>query len=439
MINTQQGSEENMPDFGLVLSSDGSKSSFEIGAWKALRELNIEINAVTASFVGALNAALIAQGDFENAVRFWKNVYSKNLFGINRYIAQHYAEDWSKSDTKYFKKSFLKYIQGRSEELDPLKTNINIFIDEKKIRNSDMEFGFVSVSLNTLEAEMLTIDKIPKGKLTQYLLVAACFPQITQINRAADPQFSTLYSPYTMLKDMGCAKILTTDEAMVIPKGLTAQIDMIMAHELIELNMVESAEEMRKNIKMGYLDTLNIFKPTIGSYFMIENIESEAYVLFKNKFGEKFNNKIDELVKFMLHIDEVSKPIVEQRISQMLEAVGLGGKDYYLTLLENLGKLIGIHRNEKYTQEKLMKSILNETNKLIKINKAVITTSSSLKNTILSASLPENKTPDPNLFMQYFMILVSSSPAHHQKLSVFWGGLDLKVYIALVTLMYLSF
>ena len=81
--------EEKMPDYGLILSSDGSKSSFEIGAWKALRELKINITAISASFVGALNAALIVQGDFENAVRFWKNVYAKNLFGINRHIAQH--------------------------------------------------------------------------------------------------------------------------------------------------------------------------------------------------------------------------------------------------------------------------------------------------------------------------------------------------------------
>jgi predicted acylesterase/phospholipase RssA len=66
-----------MTKYGLVLSSDGSKSSFEIGAWKALRELDINISAVSGSFVGALNAALIAQGDFERAVRFWRNVFPK--------------------------------------------------------------------------------------------------------------------------------------------------------------------------------------------------------------------------------------------------------------------------------------------------------------------------------------------------------------------------
>ena len=93
-----------MSNYGLVLSSDGSKSSFEIGAWKALREFDINIAGVSGSFVGALNAALIAQGDFERAVRFWRNVATKDLFGVNKFIAQKYTEEWSKSDTKTFKK-----------------------------------------------------------------------------------------------------------------------------------------------------------------------------------------------------------------------------------------------------------------------------------------------------------------------------------------------
>jgi hypothetical protein len=73
--------------------------------------------------------------------------------------------------------------------------------------------------------------------------------------------------------------------------------------------MAQSAEEMRKNIKMGYLDTMNVFNPTVGSYFMIENAESAAYKLFRDKFGERFNNKIDDLVKFMLHSTPYQSPL----------------------------------------------------------------------------------------------------------------------------------
>ncbi len=428
-----------MPDYGLILSSDGSKSSFEIGAWKALRELKINITAISASFVGALNAALIVQGDFENAVRFWKNVYAKNLFGINRHIAQYYTQDWSKSDTKYFKKSFLKYIQGRSEELDPLRDNINNFINEKKIRNSNIQLGFVSVSLNTLEAEVLTIKDIPKGKLTQYLLTASCFPQITQTNRAADPQFSSLYSPYNILADMKCENVLTTDEALTVPSGLKIQITPIKSHEFIELNMRENAQQMRDNIKMGYLDTINVFKPSSGTYFIIDNTEGKLYKTFKDRFGEKFNNRIDELLKYMLHLDDINKQSVEKRISQMMEAVSLKNDDFYLTLIENLGKFMSISRNEKYTPDKLIRTIINESNKRIKINKDVLTTSSALKSILNEAAFQENRFPNTDLFIQYFMILISSSPQHYEKLGQFWGRLDLRVYIALVTLMYLAF
>lgn len=44
---------------------EGGKGAYQIGVWKALRELNIEnqIVAIAGTSVGALNAALFYQGD----------------------------------------------------------------------------------------------------------------------------------------------------------------------------------------------------------------------------------------------------------------------------------------------------------------------------------------------------------------------------------------
>ncbi len=39
---------------GLVLQGGGAKGGYHIGVWKALRELDIEIGAVTGTSVGAL-------------------------------------------------------------------------------------------------------------------------------------------------------------------------------------------------------------------------------------------------------------------------------------------------------------------------------------------------------------------------------------------------
>lgn len=49
---------------GLVLGGGGSRGAYELGVWKALRELGIEIQVVVGTSIGAINGALVAPGGF---------------------------------------------------------------------------------------------------------------------------------------------------------------------------------------------------------------------------------------------------------------------------------------------------------------------------------------------------------------------------------------
>ncbi|MGN1186993.1 MAG: patatin-like phospholipase family protein, partial [Lachnospiraceae bacterium] len=71
--------------WALTLAGGGGKGSYQIGVWKALREINLEKNliAVSGSSVGALNAALISLGDYERAEIIWKNIMPKQFLDIN--------------------------------------------------------------------------------------------------------------------------------------------------------------------------------------------------------------------------------------------------------------------------------------------------------------------------------------------------------------------
>ena len=60
--------------YALVLSGGGTRGVYQIGVWKALRELKIEYDLIIGSSIGALNAALMAQGDWEEAHRLWMNI-----------------------------------------------------------------------------------------------------------------------------------------------------------------------------------------------------------------------------------------------------------------------------------------------------------------------------------------------------------------------------
>lgn len=51
-----------MKPYGLILAGGGAKGAYQIGAWKAMRELDIEFEAIAGASIGAINGAMIAQG-----------------------------------------------------------------------------------------------------------------------------------------------------------------------------------------------------------------------------------------------------------------------------------------------------------------------------------------------------------------------------------------
>lgn len=430
-----------MTRYGFVLSSDGAKSSFEIGAWKALRELNLDISAVSGSFVGALNAALIAQNDFEKAVRFWRHVSAKELLGVNRHIAQRYTEEWSRTDTKAFKKNYMMYVNGKSEELDPLRDVINMFIDERAVRKSNIDFGFISISLQTLEAEMLTLKTIPNGKLNQYLLAAACFPQITQTNRAADAQFSAQYSPYIIAEKFKSDIIISTDDVNIVPPSLKANVEIIKSSEAMELNINESAEEMKKNIIMGYTDTLKAFHPSkCKKYFVPDAQPCEKVNQFKAKVTSPVNKKqVEYLLKMILRIKEVTPKNVNIRLNQMMKASDMVCDDLYYSLLENAALILGVPTNETYTPDKLVEAITRTATARIKENKPILSKNGFIKELIISASNEGNSYPNSNLFVQYLLLLLSCKPQLYPKIMPMLAKMNVKTLAAFATVIYLLF
>ncbi|MCL1802596.1 MAG: patatin-like phospholipase family protein [Eubacteriaceae bacterium] len=424
-------------EYGLVLSSDGSKSSFEIGAWKALRELNIHIPSVSGSFVGAINAALIAQGDFEKAVRFWRNASAQNLFYVNKTIAQKYTEEWSKAETRQFRRQFINFIQGRTEELTPLRSLVESYIDERLIRQSKTSLGFVSISVMTLEAEMLTLNKIPRGRLPSYLLAAACFPQIAQVNRAQDPSFSLEYSPYWIIQNTGTEKILSTDDVLVIPPTLASEVDIIAASEAMELTLNESVEKMRANIKLGYMDTMRKFEESLGAYYLIKRGASIEFERFKQKLGSELPAHLNGLLALLLGLSEFDSNAVRSSMFGLLSPGA--ASDRSLMLLENAARFIGVKNDERFVPDLLLSTAISESRKSLEHAKNQLMASSDLRQALLSASEPARSVPEPALFMKYFVVLISAKPDKYDRFLPFLEQLSPKATAALATLLYLTY
>lgn len=57
-----------MENYGLVLAGGGCKGVYQIGVWRALREMGVSITAVVGTSVGAMNGALVALDRYDEAV-----------------------------------------------------------------------------------------------------------------------------------------------------------------------------------------------------------------------------------------------------------------------------------------------------------------------------------------------------------------------------------
>jgi len=74
-----------MKKIGLVFSGGGGKGLYEIGVWRAMERLGLAKNivAVSGTSVGALNAALFAQGNLAKAEEVWMNMSPSDVLSID--------------------------------------------------------------------------------------------------------------------------------------------------------------------------------------------------------------------------------------------------------------------------------------------------------------------------------------------------------------------
>ncbi|WP_051986421.1 patatin-like phospholipase family protein [Clostridium amazonitimonense] len=75
-----------MGKVGVVFAGGGGKGAYQIGVWKALKELGIDKHAkgVSGTSIGALNAALFLQDKYEVAENIWINISQEKMLPVDK-------------------------------------------------------------------------------------------------------------------------------------------------------------------------------------------------------------------------------------------------------------------------------------------------------------------------------------------------------------------
>lgn len=362
-----------MGDFGLVLGGGGAKGSYEIGVWKALRELEVPIGAVAGTSVGALNGAMIVQNDYELAYKLWTSLAIDNIVKVSKEVAA--VNEVKKSPIDTFR-AIKDVVDSRGLDTTPLRQMLCEFIDESKIRNSSIDFGIVIFSLTNLKPMKLFKNQIPEGQLIDYLLASACLP----IFKTSEIENKKLIDggvcdniPVSLLSNLNFKNIITVDISGpgVVKKISKKGLNLIEIKNSSDLGglMDFNNEKAISNIEMGYFDTLKAFGKIKGSKY---------YILMEGKESEKLERRNDDFeindlkkIYTFLGMDWKGKipgnKLIIDRIMRTIRQYSSGKLDsesFFLAMSEITAEQLQIDKSKPYKLKELNQLILEEYNNI---------------------------------------------------------------------------
>ena len=132
----------------IALAGGGTKGAYQVGAWKAMRELGIPFDIVTGTSIGSVTAALMVQGDFDCAWELWTHITEEQIM-LERAdatprekrelaaLAEHpeqliaRVKDWAD-------------LNRRTADITPYRALVHQYLDEARFFASPVDFGLMT-------------------------------------------------------------------------------------------------------------------------------------------------------------------------------------------------------------------------------------------------------------------------------------------------------
>lgn len=352
---------------GLVLEGGGARGAYQIGAYKAIQEMGIEIKGIAGTSVGALNGAMIAQGDAELAYQLWWDITPARVFKLDSAGMKHINNlGLSRENLPRLLLRLREIFQERGLDVTPLKELIAQVVKEPVIRQAGLDFGLVAVSLHDLRPLELFLEDIPQGKLADYLMASASLPGFkvdpVEGRRMIDGGLHDNL-PVKLLVDRGYREIIVLRThgpgryRRVRQKGL--HLTYVSPSDNLGGILQFSPERARTNIKMGYYDAFKTIQQLKGFRFYICPWEDDYFLDCFLSMDEEIVRDLGRLMGFKG--GSYRRMLFEQILPQYCDLLGVNRQSDYeeigLRLLEEIAQRCGMERFKIYHLDEFLESL----------------------------------------------------------------------------------
>jgi NTE family protein len=265
----------------LVLGGGGAKGVYHIGAWRALQELGVPVNAYMGNSIGAIIGAFLAQGLEKELEELGATIKLESIVDVGPETKG--LPDGSEMVSR-IKKVSRSLVRKGGLDTSPLRTTLQKQIDEKVIRSRGCDLGVTTVNVSDLEPEEVFLDSMPPGSLVDYLMASSAVPGFTLPKIQGKTYVDGgVYDnvPYEMARRRGYRRIIVVD---ISGAGINLKPDVEGSETVYVKNSIQMGgildfdrTFLDRFTLLGYLDTMRVFGRLSGySYFLRPDPEAEA-------------------------------------------------------------------------------------------------------------------------------------------------------------------
>lgn len=343
---------------GVALEGGGARGAFHIGAIKALLEEGYEIDGIVGTSIGAFNAAMFAQGDFEKCFEMWNHVTPQQLFDIeDSYMANVINRNLTIKTITYFSSEAKKIIANKGIDTDNLRKIVDELIDEEKLRNSNVDFGLVTVELGTLSPIEVFKKDIPNGKIKDFIMASARYPGLKM-----EPLDGKAYLDGGLYDNCPVSLLARKNYDKIIAIRLNSNRKLRHIDESVNVVEIQPSMDLggtfiftkdlaHRNIKLGYYDAIKAIRKLRGREYYIEPVDDD---LIFTKLLELPDELIIDIGTSMgLEDIPPKRMLFEFILPNLSKYLNLNKEDNYqdivIALLENMAKERQIEKFKIYS------------------------------------------------------------------------------------------
>ena len=299
---------------GLVLAGGGGKGAYELGVWKALKELNLTqyISVFSGTSIGAFNSILFAMDDMEKADKLWEEVTMDKLVPISKgeLIKRGIGLYLGGKNLQLAKKFLTDKLEHGAISNDGAVEVVEKYLDFSKVKERNKTCYAACTKLPNFNAKYFKINDFDDEMAKKIVLASASLPLIYESTELLGEKYIdggiSDNIPIQPVYGENCDIIIivSLSKEVQIDRSLypNSKLIIIAPENLVEntitgtLNLDADAKRVR--IIEGYNDTINKLEPVMEliTYVNKKEEENSSPTLYKiynylKDMKEKFNKK----------------------------------------------------------------------------------------------------------------------------------------------------